>query len=136
MTLNLILMLNTMKVLMKKILNLKLVTVSEYQNTKKFLLRDILSIGQKKFLSLLKLKIQSRGPMLLVTWMVNLLLEVFMENNCKKLAKENSELQKYLKEKVINCSSNGKDMTIHLIVGLIKRTFNEIPSYKNESILS
>ena len=52
---------------MKKILNLKLVTVSEYQNTKKFLLRDILSIGQKKFLSLLKLKIQSRGPMLLVT---------------------------------------------------------------------
>ena len=136
MTLNLILMLNTMKVLMKKILNLKLVTVSEYQNTKKFLLRDILSIGQKKFLSSLKLKIQSRGPMLLVTWMVNLLLEVFMENNCKKLAKENSELKKYLKEKVINCSSNGKDMTIHLIVGLIKRTLNEIPSYKNESILS
>ena len=136
MTLNLILMLNTMKVLMKKILNLKLVTVSEYQNTKKFLLRDILSIGQKKFLSLLKLKIQSCGPMLLVTWMVNLLLEVFMENNCKKLAKENSELKKYLKEKVINCSSNGKDMTIHLIVGLIKRTLNEIPSYKNESILS
>ena len=136
MTLNLILMLNTMKVLMKKILNLKLVTVSEYQNTKKFLLRDILSIGQKKFLSLLKLKIQSRGPMLLVTWMVNLLLEVFIENNCKKLAKENSELKKYLKEKVINCSSNGKDMTIHLIVGLIKRTLNEIPSYKNESILS
>ena len=134
--LNLILMLNTMKVLMKKILNLKLVTVSEYQNTKKFLLRDILSIGQKKFLSSLKLKIQSRGPMLLVTWMVNLLLEVFMENNCKKLAKENSELKKYLKEKVINCSSNGKDMTIHLIVGLIKRTLNEIPSYKNESILS
>ena len=134
--LNLILMLNTMKVLMKKILNLKLVTVSEYQNTKKFLLRDILSIGQKKFLSLLKLKIQSRGPMLLVTWMVNLLLEVFIENNCKKLAKENSELKKYLKEKVINCSSNGKDMTIHLIVGLIKRTLNEIPSYKNESILS
>ena len=136
MTLNLILMLNTMKVLMKKILNLKLVTVSEYQNTKKFLLRDILSIGQKKFLSSLKLKIQSRGPMLLVTWMVNLLLEVFIENNCKKLAKENSELKKYLKEKVINCSSNGKDMTIHLIVGLIKRTLNEIPSYKNESILS
>ena len=136
MTLNLILMLNTMKVLMKKILNLKLVTVSEYQNTKKFLLRDILSIGQKKFLSLLKLKIQSCGPMLLVTWMVNLLLEVFIENNCKKLAKENSELKKYLKEKMINCSSNGKDMTIHLIVGLIKRTLNEIPSYKNESILS
>ena len=136
MVLNLILMLNTMKVLMKKILNLKLVTVSEYLNTKTFLLRDILSIGQERLLSLLKLKIQSRGPMLLVTWMVNLLLEVFMENNCKKLAKKNSELKKYLKEKVINCRSNGKDMTIYLIIGLIKRTLNEIPSHKNESILS
>ena len=38
--------------------------------------------------------------------------------------------QKYLKEKVINCISNGKDMIIHLIFGLIKKT-----SYKNESIL-
>ena len=32
--------------------------------------------------------------------------------------------------------SNGKDMIIHLIVGLIKKTFNEIPLYKNEPILS
>ena len=32
--------------------------------------------------------------------------------------------------------SNGKDMTTHLIVALIKKTLNEIPSYKNESILS
>ena len=33
--------------------------------------------------------------------------------------------------KVINCTSNGKSMIIHLIVGLIKKA-----SYKNESILS
>ena len=33
--------------------------------------------------------------------------------------------------------SNGKDMIIHLIAGLIKRTlWNEILLYKNESILS
>ena len=33
--------------------------------------------------------------------------------------------------------SNGKDkINIHLIVGLIKKILNEIPSYKNESILS
>ena len=32
--------------------------------------------------------------------------------------------------------SNGKDTTIHLIVGLIKKTMNEILLYKNESILS
>ena len=32
--------------------------------------------------------------------------------------------------------SNGKDSIIHLIAGLIKKTLNEISSYKNESILS
>ena len=32
--------------------------------------------------------------------------------------------------------SNGKDTTIHLIVGLIKKTLDQIPSYKNELILS
>ena len=40
----------------KKPPNLKLVIVSEYQNTKTFLLKDILQIGRKKFLSLAKLK--------------------------------------------------------------------------------
>ena len=59
------------------------------------------------------------------------LLEVFKKKNCKKLVKKNSEKEKYSKEKVINCMSNGKDMIIHLIVGLIKKTL-----YKNESILS
>ena len=57
-TLHLILMLNTMKIPMKKILNLKLAVVLEFQNTKAFLLKDTLKIGQKKFLSLVKLKIQ------------------------------------------------------------------------------
>ena len=50
----------------KKILNLKLVTMLEFQNIKAFLLKDILQIGQKKFLLLIKLKIQFLGLMLLV----------------------------------------------------------------------
>ena len=50
---------------MKKILNLKLVILSEYQNIKIFLLKDIFKIGQKRFIA--KLKIQFRGLMLLVT---------------------------------------------------------------------
>ena len=54
-----------------------------------------------------------------------------MKKNCKKLVKKNLEQKKYLKEKAINCISNGKDMIIHLIVRLIKKTV-----YKNESILS
>ena len=50
-----------MKIQMKKILNSKLVIVLGFQNTKKFLLKDTLKIGQKKFLLLVKLKIQVRG---------------------------------------------------------------------------
>ena len=49
----------------KKILNLKSVTILEFQNVKTFLLKDILQIGHKKFL-LIKLKIQLLGLMLLV----------------------------------------------------------------------
>ena len=38
----------------------------EFQNTKTFLLKDILQTSQKKFLLLVKLKIQLLGLMLLV----------------------------------------------------------------------
>ena len=51
----------------------------------------------------------------------------FMKMNCKKLVKKNLEQKKYSKEKMINWLSNGKNMIIHLIVGLIKKTL-----YKNE----
>ena len=60
----------------------------EFQNIKTFLLKDIPQIGQKKFLLLIKLKIQFLGPMLLVISMVKKLLEVFMKKNCKKLVKK------------------------------------------------
>ena len=59
--LHLILMLNAMKILTKNILNLKLVTMLEFQNTKTSLLKNTLQIGQKKFFLLLKLKIQFLG---------------------------------------------------------------------------
>ena len=55
------------------------------------------------------------------------LLEAFMKKNCKKLIKKKLEQKKYLKVKAVNCMLNGKDMTIYLIVGLIKKTL-----YKNE----
>ena len=50
----------------KKILNLKLVIMLEFQNIKIFLLKDILQIGQKNFLLLKKLKTQFLGLMLLL----------------------------------------------------------------------
>ena len=65
--LRMILLLNIMKNQIKKILNLKLVTMLEFLNIKTFLLKDTLQIGQKKFLLLIKLKIQFLGLMLLVT---------------------------------------------------------------------
>ena len=50
----------------EKILNLNLVIVWEYQNTKTVLLRDILKFGQKKILLLVKLKINFHRLILLV----------------------------------------------------------------------
>ena len=47
----------------KKILNLKLVIMLEFQNTKTFLLKDTLQIVWKKFFLLVKLKIQFHGHM-------------------------------------------------------------------------
>ena len=64
------------------------VRISKY---KKFLIKATLKISQKKFLLLVELKIQFCGLLLLVTWMVNQLLEVFMKKNSKKLVKKNSE---------------------------------------------
>ena len=52
----------------------------------------------------------------------------------KELQKTSQE--KFRIERVINCMSNGKDTVIYLIVGSIKKTLNEISSYKNESTLS
>ena len=50
----------------KKVLNLKLVVMLDFQSIKVFLLKDILRIGQKKFLLLIKLGIVLLGLMLLV----------------------------------------------------------------------
>ena len=53
--LHLTLMLNTMKILAEKVLNLNLVIALQYQNTKTVLLMDIPKTGMKKLLSLAKL---------------------------------------------------------------------------------
>ena len=104
------------------------VRISKYKN---IFAKGTLKIGQTKFLFWLKLKIQFRGHMWLVTLMVIQLLEVFTKKNCKKLIKKNLEQRKCSKEKVLNCMSNGKVMILVLIVGLMKKNL-----YKNESILS
>ena len=54
------------KIANQKILNLKLLTILDILNIKTFLIKDIVQIGQKKFLLLIKLKIQFLRLMLLV----------------------------------------------------------------------
>ena len=44
-----------------------------------------------------------------------------MKKNYRRQIKKNLELKKESKEKVIKYMSNGKDLIIHLIVGLIKQ---------------
>ena len=71
----------------------------EFQNIKTFLLKDALQIILRRFLLLVKLKIQFLGHMLLVTWMVEKLLEVFTKKNCKKASQEKFRIEKVLKRK-------------------------------------
>ena len=55
----------------------------------------------------------------------------FYEKELQKTTQKEFRIEKVLKKKMINFMSNGKSITIHLIVGLIKKTL-----YKYESILS
>ena len=62
------------------------VRISKY---KIFLLKDTHQTGLKKFLLLVKLKIQFHGRMLLVISIVKKLLEHFMERDYKRLINKN-----------------------------------------------
>ena len=56
----------------------------------------------------------------------------FYEKELQKTSQKIFRTENVLRKKVINCLSNGKDMMIRLIVGLIKKSLNEISSYNNE----
>ena len=98
----------------------------EFQNIRTFLLKDILQIGRKKFFFVSQIK--NTVPW---TYVINDLSReeitgIFYEKKLKKTSRENFRIKKHLKEKVISCMSHGKVMVIVLIVGLIKKTLNEI----------
>ena len=76
--------------LMIKILNLKLVITEEFLSIKIFLLKDTHQIGLKRFLLVVKLKIDFHEHMLLMISMVKRSLEHFMQKNCKRLIKKNT----------------------------------------------
>ena len=60
----------------------------------------------------------------------------FYEKELQKTNHNKYRIEKIIKKKGDRSQLNGKDTIIHLIVGLIIKVLNEIPSYKNESILS
>ena len=82
------------KIITRKILNLKLLIMLEYQNIKIFLQKVTLQIGLNKFLLSQKLKVLLRGHMLLAILTENKLLEPFTKRYCKKQIKKSLELKK------------------------------------------
>ena len=50
----------------------------------------------------------------------------FYEKELQKTSQGKFRIEKRLKENVINCMSNGKGIIIISVVGLIKKTLNEI----------
>ena len=49
-------------------------------------------------------------------------MELFMQKELQKSNQKEFRIEKVIKRKVINCTSNGKDMIIHSIVRLVKTT--------------
>ena len=72
----------------------------EFQNTKIFLLKDTLKIGQNKFSLLVTLKAQLLVLlMLLVIYIVKKLVEVFYEKQLQKVSQEKFRIEKVIKRK-------------------------------------
>ena len=95
------------------------------------MLKDILQIGQKKVIVIKEVK-----NAVLWTYVINDLngeniIGILYEKELQKQINKDLEQKQSLKEKKIMYMSNGKDMIIHLIAGLIKMIL-----YKNEPILS
>ena len=70
--------------------NLRLVIMQEYQNTKTFLLKAIVQIDLKKFLSF----VQFHGHMLLIILIVKKLLEDFMKKEVQKIDQQELRIKR------------------------------------------
>ena len=115
-----ILMLNTMKILTEKYPKFKVgdhVRISKYKNiyTKGY----TQSWSEEVFMIS---KIRNTVPQTYVIRDLNgePITGKFYEKELQKASQEKFRIEKVIKERVINCTSNGKDMIVVLIVGLIK----------------
>ena len=85
----------------------------EDQKIRMFLQKVTLQIGLNKFLWVKKLQILCCGHLLSLILMEKRLLEHFREKNCKKQIKQNLEMKKWSREKVINYILNETGMIIN-----------------------
>ena len=93
--------------------------MSEFQSTKIFLLEAILQIGLKKFLSLKKVKNTVSWTYVISDLNGEEIIGGFYEKELPKTNQKDLRIEKVGKE--TNCMSNGKDIIILLIAGLIKK---------------
>ena len=126
-----IIMLNTMKILTEKYPKFKVgdhVRISKYKNI--YTKRYAQSWSEEVFMIS---KIKNTVPWTYVISDLNgePITGKNYEKELQKTSQEKFRTEKVIKEKVINCTSNGKDMIVVLMVGLIKKAL-----YKNESTLS
>ena len=105
----------------------------KFQNTKTFLLRDTLKTGQKKFFIISKDTV--RWTYVITNLNGEPITGSFYEKELQKTSQKEFGIEKVLKRKGDKLCAKWKGSVICLIVGLTKKTLNEIPSYKNEPIL-
>ena len=79
---------------MKKILNLKLVTLLEYKNIKMFSQKDYTPNWSEDVFVIKKVKNTVPWSYVIMFLMIKKLLELFTKKNCKKQIKKSLELKK------------------------------------------
>ena len=103
----------------------------EFQNIKTSLLRDILQIDQKKFLLVVKLKIQVLGLIVASDLNGEEITGSFHEKELQKTSQEKFRIEKVLKRKGDKFYVKWKGYDNSFNSGFDKKTL-----HKNESILS
>ena len=98
----------------------------DFNKYKKFFAKEYIQNWSEKVFVLTKIKNTVTRTYLISDLNSEKIPGSFNEKELQRTSQEKFRIEKVLNEKVINCMSNGKDMTIRLTVGLIK----------NDSILS
>ena len=98
---------NTMGAQIKKILNLKLVTMLEFQNMKIFFAKEYTPNWLEEIFVISKIK------NIISVLKTEPITGRFYEKELQKTCQEKFKIEKVIQKKVINCTSNGKDSIIH-----------------------